>query len=53
MSAPSITKFIIKRPWLKRWMTPLAKWYADAAGYRKLGLRYIILELPPMELVDK
>jgi len=53
MSAPSITKFIIKRPWLKRWMTPLAKWYADFAGYRKLGLRYIILELPPMELVDK
>ena len=21
-------------------MVPLANWYADAAGYRKLGLRY-------------
>ena len=40
MSQPSFTNFIIKRPWLKRWMTPLANWYSDAAGYRKLGLRY-------------
>jgi len=39
MSAPSITNFIVKRPWLKRWMTPLANWYTDAAGYRKLGLK--------------
>lgn len=31
---------IMKRPWLKRWMEPLAKWYFDNAGYRKLGLRY-------------
>jgi hypothetical protein len=30
----------VKRPWLKRFMTPLANWYANAAGYRKLGLRY-------------
>ena len=42
MSAPSLTHFITKRPWLKRWMTPLAHWYADAAGYRKLGLRYLL-----------
>lgn len=42
MSAPSLTHFITKRPWLKRWMTPLAHWYADAAGYRKLGLRYFL-----------
>ncbi|KAI9773880.1 MAG: Cytochrome b-c1 complex subunit 7 [Geoglossum simile] len=39
MSQPSFTNFIVKRPWLRRWMTPLANWYADAAGYRKLGLR--------------
>ena len=44
MSAPSLAKFIIKRPWLKRWMVPFAKWYADAAGYRKLGLRYSTLK---------
>jgi hypothetical protein len=41
MSQPSLASFVIKRPWLKRWMTPLATWYSDAAGYRKLGLRYV------------
>ncbi|KAJ5812269.1 hypothetical protein N7474_008570 [Penicillium riverlandense] len=40
MSAPSITNFIVKRPWLQRWMMPLSQWYADAAGYRRLGLKY-------------
>lgn len=39
MSAPSITNYIVKRPWLKRWMTPIAQWYTDAAGYRRLGLK--------------
>ncbi|KAJ5238560.1 ubiquinol-cytochrome c reductase complex 14 kDa protein [Penicillium chermesinum] len=39
MSAPSITNYIVKRPWLKRWMTPLAQWYTDAAGYRRIGLK--------------
>ncbi|KAL8802579.1 MAG: hypothetical protein Q9182_003744 [Xanthomendoza sp. 2 TL-2023] len=66
MSAPSITKFIIKRPWLKRWMVPLANWYADAAGYRKIGLRaddlipeesdtvmLALKRLPPKEAYDR
>ncbi|PSS27212.1 hypothetical protein M430DRAFT_130495 [Amorphotheca resinae ATCC 22711] len=39
MSAPSFTSFIVKRPWLKNFMTPLSNWYCNAAGYRKLGLR--------------
>ncbi|KAF2399167.1 ubiquinol-cytochrome c reductase subunit 7 [Trichodelitschia bisporula] len=39
MSQPSLTNFIVKRPWLKAWMRPLAGWYADLSGYRKLGLR--------------
>ncbi|RMZ89413.1 hypothetical protein DV736_g3352, partial [Chaetothyriales sp. CBS 134916] len=39
MSAPSLAPYILKRPWLKRWVVPLANWYADAAGYRKLGLK--------------
>src|SRR5215471_13370692 len=39
MSAPSIASYVVKRPWLKRWMMPLATWYSNAAGYRKLGLR--------------
>jgi hypothetical protein len=40
MSAPSLAPFIAKRAWLKSWMTPLANWYVNAAGYRQLGLRY-------------
>ncbi|OJJ41181.1 hypothetical protein ASPWEDRAFT_250126 [Aspergillus wentii DTO 134E9] len=39
MSAPSLANYIVKRPLLKRWMMPIANWYTDAAGYRRLGLR--------------
>ncbi|KAL8866906.1 MAG: hypothetical protein Q9198_008715 [Flavoplaca austrocitrina] len=61
-----MTKFIAKRPWLKRWIVPLANWYADAAGYRKLGLRaddlipedsdtvmLALKRLPPNEAYDR
>ncbi|KAK3171015.1 hypothetical protein OEA41_003099 [Lepraria neglecta] len=66
MSAPSLANYITKRPWLKRWMMPLANWYADAAGYRKLGLRaddlipeesdtvlLALKRLPPKEAYDR
>ncbi|KAL1296868.1 hypothetical protein AAFC00_004485 [Neodothiora populina] len=66
MSQPSLTNFIVKRPWLKRWMTPIANWYTDAAGYRKLGLRaddlipeesdvvlLALKRLPPKEAYDR
>ncbi|KAF2690780.1 hypothetical protein K458DRAFT_326648 [Lentithecium fluviatile CBS 122367] len=39
MSAPSLAPFILKRPWLQKWVKPLANWYVNAAGYRQLGLR--------------
>ncbi|KAI5379791.1 hypothetical protein J4E82_001334 [Alternaria postmessia] len=39
MSAPSLAPYIMKRPWLQKWMKPLANWYCNAAGYRQLGLR--------------
>ncbi|TVY55394.1 Cytochrome b-c1 complex subunit 7 [Lachnellula cervina] len=39
MSAPSLANAILKRPWLTKLVKPIAAWYADAAGYRKLGLR--------------
>jgi hypothetical protein len=42
MSAyPSLAPFVMKRPWLRNMLTPVANWYANAAGYRKLGLRYV------------
>ncbi|KAF2864130.1 14 kDa subunit of cytochrome bd ubiquinol oxidase [Piedraia hortae CBS 480.64] len=39
MSYPSLAPFVLKRPWLMRWMKPMASWYNDLAGYRKLGLK--------------
>jgi len=39
MSYPSLAPYILKRPWLSRWMKPLSNWYFESAGYRKLGLR--------------
>ncbi|KAJ5474631.1 Ubiquinol-cytochrome c reductase complex 14 kDa protein [Penicillium sp. IBT 31633x] len=53
MSAPSLASYIVKRPWLKRWMTPLAQWYTDAAGYRRLGLRFDDLIPEESENVQK
>ncbi|OKL58931.1 hypothetical protein UA08_05771 [Talaromyces atroroseus] len=40
MSVPSLTSYVVKRPYLKRWLQPVAEWYTNAAGYRRLGLRY-------------
>jgi len=40
MSAPSLAPYIVKRPWLQKWIQPLSNWYCNAAGYRQLGLRY-------------
>lgn len=37
MSGPSLAPYILKRPWLLSWMKPFAEWYANAAGYRRLG----------------
>ncbi|EMC97052.1 hypothetical protein BAUCODRAFT_32794, partial [Baudoinia panamericana UAMH 10762] len=39
MSYPSLAPFIMKRPWLRSWFQPLATWYFENSGYRKLGLR--------------
>lgn len=40
MSAPSFANYVVKRPWLHRWVMPIAEWYTNAAGYRRLGLKY-------------
>ncbi len=36
--APTLAPAILKRPWLKKMVMPLANWYANAAGYRQMGL---------------
>ncbi|CCU78446.1 unnamed protein product [Blumeria hordei] len=66
MSAPHFANFIIKRPWLLRMFDPFAKWYTNAAGYRKLGLRaddlipeesevvlHALKRLPPKDAYDR
>lgn len=40
MSAPSLHKAVAGRPWLAKILRPLAQMYANAAGYRQMGLRY-------------
>lgn len=41
MSYPTLAPFVVKRPWLHSALKPLANWYANASGYRQLGLRYV------------
>ncbi|KZZ86985.1 ubiquinol-cytochrome c reductase complex 14 kDa protein [Ascosphaera apis ARSEF 7405] len=66
MSAPSLYKQVVARPWLKRILKPVASWYTDAAGYRKMGLKSDDLlpeesetvqtalhRLPPKEAYDR
>ncbi|CRG85512.1 ubiquinol-cytochrome c reductase subunit 7 [Talaromyces islandicus] len=66
MSVPSFTNYVVKRPFLRRWMQPIAEWYTNAAGYRRLGLRAddlipeeselvqtALRRLPPKEAYDR
>ncbi|EJT96813.1 cytochrome b-c1 complex subunit 7 [Dacryopinax primogenitus] len=48
----SFGKQIIANRTLYRWVKPVAAWYADLCGYRKMGLRYddlLIEENPTVE----
>ncbi|KAF9637378.1 Cytochrome d ubiquinol oxidase 14kDa subunit [Lasiodiplodia theobromae] len=60
MSTPSLSSFIVKRPWLRGWFQPLSNWYTD------LGLRaddlipeesetvqLALKRLPPKEAYDR
>ncbi|KAI1269990.1 cytochrome b-c1 complex subunit 7 [Xylariaceae sp. FL1019] len=62
----SLAPFVAKRPWLLKMLQPVAGWYANAAGYRQLGLRAddLIVEenetvlaalkrLPPQQSYDR
>lgn len=49
MSVPSFTNYVVKRPFLRRWMQPIAEWYTNAAGYRRLGLRWVLSISPAVD----
>lgn len=58
MSTPSLAGFVKRRPWLLKALQPVANWYANAAGYRQIGLRYVTtsqptLSLPPIAAGEK
>jgi hypothetical protein len=38
MSGMSLASYAIKRPWMKSMLQPLANWFNNASGYRKMGL---------------
>ena len=61
-----LTRWMLKRPWLMRWMIPLSRWYGDRMGHRQLGLKYedllpeeneatqlALKRLPPKEAYDR
>ncbi|KII88744.1 hypothetical protein PLICRDRAFT_41969 [Plicaturopsis crispa FD-325 SS-3] len=37
---PSLAPYVRQSRTLSKWIKPLATWYADLAGYRKMGLKY-------------
>ncbi|EMR68052.1 Cytochrome b-c1 complex subunit 7 [Eutypa lata] len=39
MTYATLAPYVAKRPWLMSFLKPLSNWYANAAGYRQLGLR--------------
>ncbi len=41
MSYPSLAPYVLKRPWLRKMLQPVANWYANASGYRQMGLWYV------------
>jgi len=48
----SLVSYVRSSKALSRWFKPLALWYADASGYRRVGLRYddlIIEERPDVQ----
>ncbi|KAF2235162.1 14 kDa subunit of cytochrome bd ubiquinol oxidase [Viridothelium virens] len=66
MSKPSLAPFIRARPWLRRWVQPIADWYVNSCGYRQVGLlsddlipeesdtvQKALKRLPPKEAYDR
>ena len=37
---PSLAGYVRSSKTLSRWLKPVSLWYANLAGYRRMGLRY-------------
>ncbi|KIM60628.1 hypothetical protein SCLCIDRAFT_123887 [Scleroderma citrinum Foug A] len=42
---PSLAPYIRSSRTLKKWVAPIAQWYADLMGHRRMGLRYDDLQI--------
>ncbi|PPR08028.1 hypothetical protein CVT24_010869 [Panaeolus cyanescens] len=49
----SLAPYIQSSKTLSRWVTPIATWYANAAGYRKYGFKYDDLLVEENEPVQR
>lgn len=52
-SGLSLAKYVQRSPTLMRFLLPVANAYANAAGYRKLGLKYDDLLIEETEQTQK
>ncbi|CAG8281972.1 unnamed protein product [Penicillium nalgiovense] len=53
MSAPSLASYIVKRPWLKSWLTPLSHWFDDLIPEESENVQKAIKRLPAKEAYDR
>jgi ubiquinol-cytochrome c reductase subunit 7 len=47
---PTLAPQIRRSRTLYAWLRPIAKWYIDVSGYRKMGLTYDDLRARPLSL---
>ena len=47
---PSLAGYVRSSKTLSRWLKPVSIWYANLAGYRKIGLKYDDLRMYPLPL---
>ncbi|KAG2349365.1 14 kDa subunit of cytochrome bd ubiquinol oxidase [Suillus weaverae] len=50
---PSLAPYIRSSRTLKKYVTPVAHWYADLMGYRKMGLKYDDLQVEESPQVQR
>lgn len=50
---PSLAPYIRSSRALKKWVTPVAQWYAALMGYRRMGLRYDDLQVEETSQVQR
>ncbi|KAH7889783.1 cytochrome b-c1 complex subunit 7 [Phlebopus sp. FC_14] len=50
---PTLAPYIRSSRTLKKWVTPIAQWYADLAGYRQYGLKYDDLQVEEFPEVQR